>query len=499
MHVRQRKTRLETKVSSAEDTAGRGDRSAAATHSPAWTAAWRDRPLATLFTPHVAAQAKLTVSQPGDAYEQEAEHVAAQVMPATAMDASSHDRARGAAKSNEPLGDATWTAREGVNSAGQPLDMHTRALFETRLGADFGHVRIHTNPQASESAGALGSLAYTVGSDIVFGANRYAPHSAAGQHLLAHELTHVIQQHQAAPAVMRAAAPDVTQPRTFIIVYGSGQVNPSTNQHNVGDLFRMVASQKLAEIKARLGKQASQHTFVFEYAPTEAELKNVLNKKYAAPIAEVHIFSHGWEEGANLGGPIPPDLKNRPTETPDEAQQRRLTKEDLGSYDIAFASDAVVVFYGCNIGNAAQADENRPFAQEFSEAFGVTVTASTRSTHFENKGGWHQVPDVGGKMVDYTPTPETIRAEANRYQDTLKKLNAKKVELATPVKKGGLIGVMIREDRLRSEIDTLQAEVDKKRPLIYRLLRFLPESERATLLKSIQQAEAPVQAGATSK
>jgi hypothetical protein len=197
---------------------------------------------------------------------------------------------------------------------------------------DFSQVRVHTDEQAAESARAINALAYTVGHHVVFGAGQYALGSTTGKEVLAHELTHVLQQQQGDRALMRAPTPDTSQPRTFILVYGSGQVNPETNQHNVGWMFRKVATQKLAEIKARLGKKASQHTFIMEYAPTEAELKAVLNKKYAAPVAEVHIFSHGWSGGANLGGPIPPDLKHRPTETPEETQERRLIKEDLGGH-----------------------------------------------------------------------------------------------------------------------------------------------------------------------
>src|SRR5262249_53889358 len=143
--------------------------------------------------------------------------------------------------------------------------------------------------------------------------------------------------------------------------------------------------QKLNEIKTRLGKAASKHTFVFEYTPTEIELKNVLNKKYASPVAELHFFSHGWAGGANLGGPVPAGPKKQ-TETAEESEQRHLQPKDLTEYTIAFAKDAIVIFYGCSIG----ADTPRPFAQSFSDEFAVSVTASTTPTHFENKGGWHE-------------------------------------------------------------------------------------------------------------
>jgi len=77
---------------------------------------------------------------------------------------------------------------------GSPLDLAARREMESRFGHDFGSVRIHTDAQAAESARSVGALAYTVGSHVVFGASQYAPSTRAGRHLLAHELTHTIQQ-----------------------------------------------------------------------------------------------------------------------------------------------------------------------------------------------------------------------------------------------------------------------------------------------------------------
>lgn len=88
-------------------------------------------------------------------------------------------------------------------SAGHPLDHATRTFFESRFGFDFGHVRIHADHSASESARSVKALAYTVGHDIVFRSGQYAPTSLAGRHLLAHELTHVVQQGGAAHALQR--------------------------------------------------------------------------------------------------------------------------------------------------------------------------------------------------------------------------------------------------------------------------------------------------------
>jgi hypothetical protein len=83
---------------------------------------------------------------------------------------------------------------EVLHSPGQPLDPAARASMESGFGHDFGRVRVHTDAKAAESAQAVDALAYTVGQDVVFGARQYAPETPAGRRLLAHELTHAVQQ-----------------------------------------------------------------------------------------------------------------------------------------------------------------------------------------------------------------------------------------------------------------------------------------------------------------
>jgi hypothetical protein len=91
-------------------------------------------------------------------------------------------------------GTAPPIVHQVLSSPGTPLDGATRSFMEPRFGHDFSSVRIHTDAQAAESARAVKALAYTVGRDIVFGAGQYAPTVPAGQKLLAHELTHAVQQ-----------------------------------------------------------------------------------------------------------------------------------------------------------------------------------------------------------------------------------------------------------------------------------------------------------------
>ena len=90
--------------------------------------------------------------------------------------------------------DVAHHADAGLASAWQPLDPGTRYFMESRFGATLNDVRVHTDGRAAESARGLNALAYTVGNDIVFGAGQYVPGTPTGNRLLAHELTHVMQQ-----------------------------------------------------------------------------------------------------------------------------------------------------------------------------------------------------------------------------------------------------------------------------------------------------------------
>ena len=80
------------------------------------------------------------------------------------------------------------------SGGGSPLDRDTRSFMESRLGADFSDVRVHNDSKATESARSVQAHAYTVGNDVVFQSDKYAPESDSGKRMLAHELTHVVQQ-----------------------------------------------------------------------------------------------------------------------------------------------------------------------------------------------------------------------------------------------------------------------------------------------------------------
>src|SRR5689334_8601576 len=103
-----------------------------------------------------------------------------------------------ALNSRQPASTIPASVGEALRSGGRPLEPTTRTHMESRFGHDFSRVQVHTDAKAAESAAAVRARAYTVGQDVVFGAGEYAPNSAQGQKLLAHELTHAIQQGPAA-------------------------------------------------------------------------------------------------------------------------------------------------------------------------------------------------------------------------------------------------------------------------------------------------------------
>ncbi|ORA28188.1 DUF4157 domain-containing protein [Mycobacterium aquaticum] len=103
-------------------------------------------------------------------------------------------RAAGNAGAAALMDEGRSPVHDVVSSSGTPLPADLRADMEGRFGHDFGDVRVHNDAAAHASAKSVNAQAYTVGSNIVFDSGRYDPGSDAGKHMIAHELTHVVQQ-----------------------------------------------------------------------------------------------------------------------------------------------------------------------------------------------------------------------------------------------------------------------------------------------------------------
>lgn len=118
-----------------------------------------------------------------------------------------------AAINPSPVHEVPPIVYEVLRSPGQPLDAATRAFMEPRFGHDFSGVRVHKDAKAAESARAMNALAFTVGHDVVFRGGDYSSESNNGRKLLAHELTHVVQQSDV--TMSRSLHPRLTQDSLF--------------------------------------------------------------------------------------------------------------------------------------------------------------------------------------------------------------------------------------------------------------------------------------------
>ena len=189
---------------------------------------------------------------------------------------------------------------EVVRSSGQPLSLETRAFFEPRFGHDFSKVRVHADSRAAESARAVQAHAYTVGQDIVFGVAQYAPGTAAGDSLLAHELTHVVQQGtgaQRATSARSISSPTDAAEReaeTLGRACLSGRVAP-TKTASPGGLFRLGANPGCTPDLAN-----SIHQGIYD---ARGWLLKAIPQMGQSPLSARVLRSLRWNFGATYGVP----------------------------------------------------------------------------------------------------------------------------------------------------------------------------------------------------
>jgi Domain of unknown function (DUF4157)/Lysine-specific metallo-endopeptidase len=172
-------------------------------------------------------QAKLTVGQPNDKYEQEADQVAKNIMRMPADSAiqkksncssctdeeellqTKSNGSNAGAKAVSPKLESGFNSMSG---SGQPLSDSVRSYFEPHFGHDFRGVRVHTSREAAQMNRDLNAHAFTYGNSIYFNQGKYDPGTSSGKHLLAHELTHVIQQQSAPGIIRRYSTTDCSDP-----------------------------------------------------------------------------------------------------------------------------------------------------------------------------------------------------------------------------------------------------------------------------------------------
>jgi len=244
-----------------------------------------------------ALQAKLRIGQPGDKYEQEADRVADAVMrmpePGVQRQVELEEeeetlQAKPVAEEITPLVQMQVEPEEeeeelqakatsghisesnpnlesniqSLKGGGKPLPESDRAYFEPRFGRDFSQVWVHTDSRAAESARTLNARAFTVGKDMFFGTGQYSPEKAVRTKLLAHELSHVVQQTGA-----RKLAPDFG--RTERRRYTKGTVSPRTNNTHY------IQRQEAETVKATSPIDKQIDCYVFIYETSDIRFKSV--------------------------------------------------------------------------------------------------------------------------------------------------------------------------------------------------------------------------------
>jgi hypothetical protein len=206
-------------------------------------------------------QPKLAVSAPGDAHERDADAVADRVARQPAQQIGAFSAAASAPPAGPPVqpkrrpadqsGTAATPAVEQVlASPGDPLSAEVRTFMEPFLGHDLGHVRIHTDAAAAAGADTIAARAFTHGHHIAFAWNQYEPASATGRQLLAHELTHVVQQASGAGGVDRAVH-QIGNAR-ISIDYGDvvGHDSPAKQQEQIERRYTALTGKPALDVRA---------------------------------------------------------------------------------------------------------------------------------------------------------------------------------------------------------------------------------------------------------
>jgi len=159
---------------------------------------------------------------------------------------------------------------EVLRSPGEPLDEKTRGLMESRFGHDFSRVRVHTDLHAAQSARAVHALAYTVGRNLVFESGQYSPGTARGTALLAHELTHVVQQSRVSPASDQLSI--------------APENDPSEREADAAsDLFH-ISERHVTPASSAVSVRVGQHTPCLSRQPQDEP------KKTTKPLIPIPVF-----------------------------------------------------------------------------------------------------------------------------------------------------------------------------------------------------------------
>lgn len=348
-------------------------------------------------------QRKRVLGPAHDAYEQEADAVATQIVAqlgqATSTEqgpTSTHETQQtsmppvlrkvssaASLSSNEssPIPDTVEDTIQGSLGSGSHLPGGLQSRMEGAFGADFSNVRIHANADADNLNSSLGARAFTVGQDMYFGRGEYQPNSASGQHLLAHELTHVVQQNGSLQSSPQAAA------------------STHAGQVPTGGVVQTARGTTVANALGGRGEQAKENVFGADsdrtsIATSTNQLNNDQAKSYVALDISITAADVGEKDETFA-------LKGR----------KYVPKDAKGPG----AGRAVILFSGSGGSNEDQLEPVADFyCRQGSEAFAVNYRGFGGSVNKDSQG---QDVDLGAKDI----SEEGLVKDAKRIFDYVNK------------------------------------------------------------------------------
>jgi hypothetical protein len=234
-------------------------------------------------------QAKLAVDRQLDADEQQADRIADAVMHGAAP--AHNFGAVGIARPRVHSQLATSLAVQTAQRSGTPLPPSDRSFFESRFGHDFSTVRVHADAAAAAAARSIDARAYTVGHNIVFGAHEYAPATQPGRRLLAHELTHVVQQNvptgvPSASAIQRKADKQVSNAALVRLQMAKGAMELTKTVLSFG-AGNQVKALQASKMNTFYRTKLARNTHYWAVAPSVNDMITADPGAYAAARAYV--------------------------------------------------------------------------------------------------------------------------------------------------------------------------------------------------------------------
>lgn len=255
---------------------------------------------AQFFPPGAKPQAKLTVSTPGDPQEQEADQMADKVIQRASIDTHNMDqrddqvgiatkKEGSAASAPKAVGNAHTPSGVVPKGGGNTLPTGTAAEMSGSFGYDFGKVRIHTGTEAQAAAAQLQAQAFTYGGEIYFNKGKYNPGTREGKWLLAHELTHVVQQQgQQLSIVQKKDVPEISTPvpkKMKTDTDTAGHVLSASGQ--VGKVKVIILPDIIGEVPP--GKSAMTRTSYVAGGPSYESKNDKISKIVGSATLEITI------------------------------------------------------------------------------------------------------------------------------------------------------------------------------------------------------------------